>query len=676
MAFNPFKNKKITEPEIEEFPYDEDVLKHESVQPVKNIDNTPKTPENNMANKSVKYNLVGLEATNLVSILTYFGSVKIKDNNFTFLNNSISIKENKWYDSTLKKGQVNAISLTKHLLSIRDNIDAEVHNKSLFVKACEEITKINSSISNNSTIEESHIEVKKEEIQSQISSFDKWKAMAEQADRIPLDMVMEFMGANNNEDGQAGKWKVWATGDNVQITGNTQWFSWKAQKGGHGAISLLKFHLSTTLNIDDRVPENNKFLYKESIKQLVKEFSDDFEDISNYDFGADVVYKEPFSMPHVIDFKINQVRNYLNTKRGLPLWVINKQISEGLLFAGFPSDWKEEPNLKNPQKLSDDKVWATFLSINGEAAEMRNISTADQFSKILAKGSNKELGGFLIKSEKNCNEKIVSTLEASIDSMSYHSIYPGRIATSCMGVNFNLAVEAALETLDRPGWKFQFCFDNDLAGNEAATRFKEKMIEEIGISEYVEHINNRTIGYFDLGIRCLKESIKQGKTFYFDVRNNETGKQAVLMFQEQLFKEMPPNEVKSLIAEGKIKYINTCPNFGLIKNIAEEAKTVFDLLNSGKPYYLRIDIDKDEKSDISNNRIAFEEEFKKIANDNLKKFVNEGKIIFNKESIAKDWNEYFIYLKNDPTFKQSLIEQEQTYSNYNQQNLSMKKNRP
>ena len=48
-----------------------------------------------------------------------------------------------------------------------------------------------------------------------------------------------------------------------------------------------------------------------------------------------------------------------------------------------------------------------------------------------------------------------------------------------MGVNFNLAVKAALETLQRPEWKFSFAFDNDLAGNEAATRFKEEMINEL-----------------------------------------------------------------------------------------------------------------------------------------------------------------------------------------------------
>ncbi len=184
-------------------------------------------------------------------------------------------------------------------------------------------------------------------------------------------------------------------------------------------------------------------------------------------------------MPHVIDFKINQVRQYLNEKRQLPLWIIDKQIKAGSLFAGYPSDWKEEPNLNNPEKLKNDKVWATFLAVNGNAAEMRAIERTDQFAKILAKGSDKEMGGFLIKAEKEVNEKTVVACEAAIDTMSYHAFYPGRIVTSCMGVNFNLAVKSAMEALDHD-FKFQLAFDNDLAGNEAAVRFKEQLIHEIG----------------------------------------------------------------------------------------------------------------------------------------------------------------------------------------------------
>ena len=40
-----------------------------------------------------------------------------------------------------------------------------------------------------------------------------------------------------------------------------------------------------------------------------------------------------------------------------------------------------------------------------------------------------------------------------------------------MGVNFNLAVTRALEAFNA-GYKFNLDFDNDLAGNEAAVKFK------------------------------------------------------------------------------------------------------------------------------------------------------------------------------------------------------------
>ena len=640
----------------------------------------------NMIDKP-KFNTAFLDATPLNLVFQSFNAEEKSPTTYRFMNFDFSIKENKWFNATERKGNINAISLTKQLLAIQENLNEYDNQKTLFIASCKKLNALQQEVQNLQNISEQEeqkpaekVEVKAENIVTpQITPVQNnvpaktpykkidWKQLTEQLNSIPLDMVMEFIGANPNEDGHRGQWKIYKTGHNVQVNGN-MWKNWNSNGGGHGAISLLTEYISIVENINTRDPESKKSVRMIAIKQLMNEFGSDFDSVL-LGAGATPNFKVPFAMPHVIDFKINEVRNYLHEKRGIPMWIINKQIDTGNLFAGCPSDWKPNahtPHLKNPDKLKNEYVWAVFLATNGNAAEMRGIDRYDSYAKILAAGSDKSVGGFLLKAERDCTEKTVSALEAAIDSMSYHAFYPGRVAISCMGVNFGLAVSSALEALD-VGYKFQLSFDNDLAGNEAAVGFKDKLIDEVGEDAYKEYVSKGQVKFFDLGIKVLQETVKNNETFYFDVKNNDRGMEAVRMFQEQLFNVVPKETVKHLLAKGKLRYINVCPDFNLIQDPKLEARQVVDLLESGKPYYLRSieDFESEEKKpELRAKRIQFEKAVNDLSQGKISLWEKDGRLIYEKQAIAKDWNEFFLHMKSQPEMQDTLRKQEEQYIHY------------
>lgn len=707
--FNPFKNikteqlePKIDAPEVknsEEIHYKEEVITNQnsSFEGVKisdlqetglNTISLLKVASKNMENKT-RFNVPLLETTYLPFILEQLGGVLKQPNVYIINEQEISIKpeESKWFNVTKRKGSRNAISLMKHLIAIKEKVDEFEEKNTLFISACKKLTELqelankqeNDYIPGN----EKHDDLQQsgdlpENSQNNTDTpapankpkID-WKARDEALNSIPLSILFEEIGGHNNEDGQSGKWKIYDTAENVGLTGDFKWYSWNAQQGGIGAISYMKYHIAKLQNLNLNSKDDSVLAYKGAVQELLKMFGSELGNF-DYDPNAQIEYKKPFSMPHVIDFKINQVRSYLHEKRGLPMWVINKQIKAGLIFAGYPSDWPKPPKyLFHPDKCKDEDIWATFLSINGEAAEMRAIKRTDNFAKILASGSSKDLGGFLIKAEKTHSERTVAALEASIDTCSYHAFYPGRVATSCMGVNFNLAVKAALEVVEKNAvivenyenpenylYKFQLAFDNDLAGNEAAVRFKERMIEEVGAEEYKNLKNTGILNYFDLSVRCFKEAMQNDDIFYFDVLNNPMGREAAIMFQETLAKDIGMPAIRNYLQEGKLKYANLWPNFGLMQNPEKEAETIYNLLCSDKPFYLRMKEDlSDEEKKVPNTKLKkdlFLSTFNKIAEQRKEQWEQEGKIIYNKENVAKDWNEYFLYQKKKPEFRNYL----------------------
>lgn len=743
--FNPFKNvkadqlePKLESPEvkdnIEEIHYKEEVVTNQnsSFEGVKisdlqesglNTISLLKVVSKNMENKP-RFNVPLLETIYLPFILEQMGAVFKRPNTYIILEQEIKVKEeeSKWYNVTKNRGSRGAISLVKHLIAIKENVDEFEEKNTLFTFACKKLTDLQEiankqyqednseenfvSENQSSPVNKGQNPLKLEVNQSAknnvdtiVPAFNKpkmdWRARDEALNSIPVSVLLEELGAHNNEDGTPNKWKVYDTAENVALTGN-QWYSWNAQTGGNGAISYMKYHIAKLNNLNLNNKEDDKIAYRGAIKELLDKFGSELGNFEN--ITEEISFKKIFSMPHVIDFKNNQVKSYLAEKRGIPLWVINKQIQAGLLFAGYPSDWPNPPKtLFNPEKCKDEDIWATFLSINGEAAEMRGIKRTDRFAKMNASGSNKDLGGFLIKAEKSHSERTVAALEASVDTCSYHAFYPGRVATSCMGVNFNLAVKAALEVVDKNTaiseayenpeayqYKFQLAFDNDLAGNEAAVRFKERMKEEVGEEEYKKLSQNGIINYFDLAVRCFKNMMENNEIFYFDVLNNPIGRDAAIMFQETLASEIGMPAIKNFIKDGKLKYANLCPNFGLMQNPDKEAETVYNLLCSDKPFYLRIKQELTEEEDknpsFKYKKELFIKAFDKISESRIVQWKKEGKFITEKQFFIKDWNEYLLYQKKKPEFRLYLegLESEfnEKYNNKTQTSeLKTKKNK-
>jgi len=632
-----------------------------------------------------KINIAQIDKLPIKYLLQYMQAIHLRDNLYTINDQTITIKEdeNKWYNTTLKRGNTNNISLVKHLTARKENMsyeDERMNDKTLFVHSIKYLNQIEPELKAfiNEQLENPVVKVNQNQTINSESDDEirkrKYIALINQLDDIPLNLVMEFLGASPNADNQRGKWKVHSTGHNIQVTGQ-QWKNWNSnRKGSIGAISLMAHHIGISNNINESDDASRKYLRNEAIKQLKKAFANDLEDIQLADSGTPN-YKEPFCIPHVIPEKFNVVRDYLHDKRKIPNWIISKQFNSGFLYAGFPSDWEYDPALKAPEKLPNTKVWATFLSINGNAAELRAVERKDEYAKLLAKGSDKEVGGFLIKAEKEHKERIVTACEAAVDTMSYHALYPGRIALSCMGVNFNLAVKAAIDALDN-NHKFRMGFDNDKAGNEATVSFVKQITAEIGEDDFNENFKNGNIQLFELGMHCLDECIKTNQKFYFDVLDNDTGRKAFKLFYEQISNKYGKETLNKLHKNHQVKYLNLAPDFYLMTEPKLEAQKIFDLLNSGKPYYLLYkNAPDDEKPEITEKRLKFEHEFQKISIHKIDEWKKNGLVITSKQALSKDWNEFLEYNLEKPEFNKKIQDQEMEFKEYIETQQKTKKHK-
>ena len=162
--------------------------------------------------------------------------------------------------------------------------------------------------------------------------------------------------------------------------------------------------------------------------------------------------------------------------------------------------------------------------------------------------------------------------------------------------------------------------------------------------------------------------MEQDNIFYLDVQNNNIGIEVVKLFQEQSMLNLGQQVVKDYVAKGKVKYLNLCPTFEMVQDVQKEAEIVFSKLNTGKPYYLRIIREDEDKPEIQEKITAFINAFKVIAGNKYQEWELNGSIIYNKIAVAKDWNEYFIYMKNNhPEFVETLNEQEKQYIHYSEQ---------
>lgn len=662
--------------------------------------------------QNVSNNIAYLDSTPLLIIMDHFCNpeffskempAKHLYNNVFEMNRykiRVNVEENKWYNIDTKRGNTNALSLARELIAIHD--DLNLNDPECFRLACSKATKEVNTIQRNieryTNLDElialtkekqsqsknagykssgpakTQEEIIKEEAEKAQQSKEAWNAIRDHLNSIPMREIAEWLGATPNEDNNPNLWKFHTTGHNVSINGQ-QWKNWNhSGNGGVGAIGFMKQYISIT----ESIPETeDKVLYKKAFNALMKEFGDMK---GQYILSGDD-FKTAFCFPHILPGKTKEIKYYLNGERGIPNWIINKQISNGVLFAGFPSDWEPDKLLRESEKMKNDRVWATFLAPNGMAAEMRGIAN-NLPAKVLAKGSEKNTGGYLVPAEPQYNENVLAICEAAVDATSYSSLYPGRSSTSVMGVNVELAIELMFEA-DEKGLKSYISFDNDYAGNCATYQFHKKVLDQVEEEDYENYLKEGKIKYFELASQIFKESLKTGITFYFDMDSKVDGMEASNLFLRTLFREMDREDVKNHLIKGRLKVNNVCPKWAEIKDPDLEAKTAVEMLKKNyRYYYYPEDIkplsdvkEKDPEKEAMRQAIheghiqrrkAFMEAFEKHAGpENLILWKMDKRIADSIEPIAKDWNEWMKYqLAHNKELKKEFDNREIEFKHY------------
>lgn len=636
----------------------------------------------------IKFNTQELMAIPPESLLSFLGAEKIEeqDHNLYKIGENIlqiSNGSNKWFNRTLSKGSSGTINLMKHLIAMENNLVENENNSDLFKAACMKLVTYLPEINDFIAKSNEDIEAKKKR---------ETQAFFKAIDMIPLEDIMIYLGARNNHKGARGRWKVPQNGHVYSI--NKGWHSFTSSEHGNGAISLFAHAIAEQEGLYYGNEHDYKKLFKIAVNTLKKAFEQEINLNINLDFDdlpSQLSLNESFYMPIVIPFKQHSVANYLNQKRGLPMWVINKQFASGLLYPGYPSDWARPKEVQFNDTLEDKNVWAVFLGANANAAEMRAIDRYDGTAKLQARGSSKEHGGHVVKAEKDFQEYTVCSFEAAIDALSYHALHPGRTTNSCMGVNYNLAVKIAIEALDND-YNYHLCFDNDYAGNFNTLKFKEALIFNIGEEDYLEFYKNNRIEYFELGIHCYNEQVTHGQPYYLDNHYDEDGKKIFKMFSQELLKFFEKEDIMNDMKNGLFYVYNITPKFELIRHPDIEAvarKTADLFLNENKPFYFvtaapELDISSyDKPEEIKAKELEHEDnlvkhqafmEFFKIAlgQDKWNELEEKGAIIPKIKTYAKDWNEFIIKeQQNNPEVAATFAEREEFFKNTYTENVKI-----
>lgn len=679
--------------------------------------NETPAPANNGGPKNVSNHIAYLEATPLLIIMEHFANGNFSGRkivaNHLYKNQfdmggykiSIDVENNKWYNITTRRGNTNALSLARELIAIDEdiNLDDRENFKIASSKSAKTVNDIQRNIEkytdlkdlieltrqseqkqkqNNSSTPKKNEEKKEEPVNQKTPEEEKeaWRQMREYLDNIPLKEIAEWLGATPGEDGNSEMWKFHSTSHNISITGQRfkNW-NYSGGKGGYGAINFMKQHFAIT----EMIPETEeKLLYSKAFNALMKEFGDkDFK----FTLSTDSL-SSAFCFPHILPGKTDEIKYYLKDKRNIPLWMINKQISNGVLFAGYPSDREPDKLLRDSEKMSNNNVWATFLAPNGMAAEMRGIGESNKPAKILARGSEKNTGGYIVLAEPKYDENILSICEASVDATSYSSLYPGRSSTSIMGVTVDLAVELAFEA-DSRDLKTHINFDNDFAGNSATYQFHKKMLEQVeDEASYNDYLDSGKIKYFELATQVFKESLKTGVPFYFDMNSTDDGMETSNLFLKALFREIPREEVKNHLIKGRLKVNNVCPAWVDIKDADFEAKKAIELLKKNSRYYYYPEPIKALEPIKKGTRLTSEQEAARAENhalnaqkredfikafkenagpENLALWALDKRIADNIEPLSKDWNDWMGYqLTHHKEIRVEFEQREEEFKGY------------
>lgn len=368
----------------------------------------------------------------------------------------------------------------------------QLDNSTLNVKVDSQPKQINTTYAQHHDIHDIPFQEEKK-----LTAYEEKKiafnALKEKVKYIKLSEIAKFIGASNREDKIKNKWKMpW--GHNVSIQGQ-QWFNHNSDsslRGGKDAISFAKYIAGQEfgLNLDDK-----KDAWKAEIKG-VEWLADSFgaeidkSDIlvakESYFEKEKKIYSPPKNLLHYQD----KVIDYLHNHRKLPLWIINKQIDAGKLYAGIPKNFefkniydnfgKRISKERDLKELTNDEIYCIFKSGDDKlgAAECRCIKDENQlgFTKGFSEGSEKKYSGFLVVGETGFDIKEIAITESAIDSLSYQVLYPWAHTISCGGTdNPDFMLRIISEVLEHPIYKISIALDNDSAGEHSYQYLLEQL---------------------------------------------------------------------------------------------------------------------------------------------------------------------------------------------------------
>lgn len=309
-------------------------------------------------------------------------------------------------------------------------------------------------------------------------------AIKDKVKDIKLSEIAKLIGAHNKEDKVRDKWKMpW--GHNVSIKGQ-KWYNHNpdsSHRSGGGAISFTKYVMGQEYGYDLDDAMQARKAEARGVYWLKETFGEEIDKSDIMAVKDREQYKEKaiYKPPQVLDHYLPKVVKYLTEKRALPIWVVEKQVNAGKLYASIPNNFemretfdlgKRSVQKRDLHSLQDSEIFCIFKSGDARlgSAECRCIEdeTQLQWAKGFTTSSDKRNFNFFVVGEPGFAKKEVALTESAIDAMSYQALHPYANVTSTGGTdNSDYMMKIAREVIDHPIYTLSVALDNDQAGNDS-----------------------------------------------------------------------------------------------------------------------------------------------------------------------------------------------------------------
>lgn len=308
-----------------------------------------------------------------------------------------------------------------------------------------------------------------------MDALERWKLKRAKLDEVDVSRVLEALGAEGNQDGDRKKWKC--NGYNIILKNDSTWLNGNVGQGGKGAVSLV----INLMGWEDEEKKDTK-----AMNWLNEQFPEELQGDWALSGKTDDDDEGPkgFRPPERRDDTLDEVREYLINKRGLPPSLVEREISQGSIYG--TKKWDR-----------DDRKWeeAQCVFIGPSSAEVR--STLPDGLKGCCPGSNTISSGYQVMFRGE-HKPIVAQTEAAVDALSFHALNPGVFTISTNGAGrFELQYKLTLEA-HRNDFGSHWAYDADTAGDLAAQRqfnalyLRDLLSEKYGVA--VERIDEWILG--------------------------------------------------------------------------------------------------------------------------------------------------------------------------------------